>query len=945
MTAITVFRRMVFVAVFWIGFSLPALAQGVGAIGGTVTDESGAVLPGATVILSSRGVIGGDQNTVSDGAGAYQFIRLVPGTYSVKAELQGFRSVLQENITVNADRTSRADLRLAIGDLAETITVAGESPLLDTTSAMNQTVMSREVLDTLPVPNDIFSMARLAPGLILNKYDVGGRDMIGQSRTMAYGSREDEYGYMIDGMDITSYAGGISFQVDGYSFEEVNYQASNAPAEWSSGGVVVNAVTKTGVNNFHGAGMFSGVVNEAKNIKGALREELLRGVPALALAANPNIEPGAAIEHLFDSAFNMSGPIVAGRLWFTGSARLGESFTYRVGSYNADGTQLLADYQLFQESAKMSLAVNANNQFHFMHAWVRKGRFHVPETGRATEFFDKAATQYNDSRNHLILPRWTSVLSSRMVVDVAGVTTYGNNNQQLQRDPKVEPGALPRYDSVTRTNTGARGSYSINNGMRTNFKANVSYFAGTHDVKFGYQWLRNGQTSGGFSPSHYPAGLRAIYRSGVPSSVETYNTPTEYRQTYDENSLYVQDKWTPVRKLTLNVGLRFETIYGWVDDGESPLCQTETIFIAGRCFPAQKGVPDWKSLMPRVSAIYDLTGDGRMALKFSANRYRVLTQLNGTMGRTIPIRLTNDTRPWTDRNGDLIPQLDELGASTGFNLGTTNRYADDIKQPYVNVASVELERELPGPLVVAASYHYRGHRDMIGSRNLLVPTSGYVPLTVTEVSSGRQLTVYNQDPATRGQFDVEWDNFSALDQNYHGLEISAQKRMRDRWMLMGSFNYGKTEGDIHDGADLNNPNFLFRRGEGQYDVPLFTKLNGVYEWPYGFMTGVSAQYYQGWPETTTVRVSADTVRLTQVNQTLVVQPRGTVRRPNVTTVDFNLGKRLTRGALRVEPRLEIFNLFNASAVQLRIEQLGPTYGQATDLLGARLIKLGASVSW
>ena len=142
---------------------------------------------------------------MSDGNGAYQFTRLVPGTYSVKGELQGFRAVMQENVTVNADRTSRADLRLEVGDLAEMITVAGDSPLLDTTSALNQTVMSREVLDTLPVPNDIFSMARLAPGLILNKYDVGGRDMIGQSRTMAYRSREDEYAKIAAALDPQSH--------------------------------------------------------------------------------------------------------------------------------------------------------------------------------------------------------------------------------------------------------------------------------------------------------------------------------------------------------------------------------------------------------------------------------------------------------------------------------------------------------------------------------------------------------------------------------------------------------------------------------------------------------------------------------------------------------------------------------------------------------------------
>ena len=112
MIGTTAVRNVVFAALCWLGLSLPALAQGVGAIGGTVTDASGAVLPGVSLTLISPGLIGSGQTTVSDGQGAYEFTRLVPGRYNVKAELQGFRTVVQETIEVNADRTSRADLKL-----------------------------------------------------------------------------------------------------------------------------------------------------------------------------------------------------------------------------------------------------------------------------------------------------------------------------------------------------------------------------------------------------------------------------------------------------------------------------------------------------------------------------------------------------------------------------------------------------------------------------------------------------------------------------------------------------------------------------------------------------------------------------------------------------------------------------------------------------------------
>ncbi|HEX3704348.1 MAG TPA: carboxypeptidase-like regulatory domain-containing protein, partial [Vicinamibacterales bacterium] len=143
-------RDVLLAVSFGLLLALPAAAQGVGAIGGTVVDSSGGVLPGVTVTLSSPGVIGGERTIITEAQGTYVFTRLVPGTYSVKGELTGFRSAIQQKITVNADQTSRADLTLAVGNLSETVTVSAQSPLLDTTSALNQTVMSREVLETLP---------------------------------------------------------------------------------------------------------------------------------------------------------------------------------------------------------------------------------------------------------------------------------------------------------------------------------------------------------------------------------------------------------------------------------------------------------------------------------------------------------------------------------------------------------------------------------------------------------------------------------------------------------------------------------------------------------------------------------------------------------------------------------------------------------------------------
>lgn len=935
--------RILFLAVAcWFGLSVAAAAQGaLGAIAGTVLDESGAVLPGATVTLSNPGVIGGNQTTVSDGQGAFQFTRLVPGTYSVRAELQGFRTVIQENITVNAERTSRADLKLVVGSLTETITVAGEAPLLDTTSALKQTVLTRQILDTIPTGYDTWSIARLAPSIHLDKYDVGGREMFGQSGASAHGSTEREY--FIDGMDLNQYGG--TFYIDSFAFAEVNMATANVSAERSTGGVVWSFVTKTGTNQFHGTGAFLGMTHamEANNISPALRTQLLAGVPAYALAANPNPRLGASVEHMFDLSSTFSGPIVKNRIWFSGAVKLGEVDQRRVGSYNADGTQLLSDNQLRQTTAKASFALTRNSQLHYVQSWVHKGRYHVAGGPNVTEFFAIEATSYNPARHWFHVLRWTDVLSSRAVLDVAGSLAYGNNN--ILPQPGLEPGALARFDAVTRVNTGARRTYTWNPGYRANIHTSLGYVAGSHDLKVGWQFIRSDVERGTYLTSHYPSGLNAIYRNGVPDSVNTYNAPVYGTSKLRTDGIYIQDKWSPVRRLVLNLGFRYEDAFGWLNDGQTPLCSQANIFGAvAACFPAVKNTPNFKGVIPRLSMVYDVFGDGRTALKFAANRYNERIT-DGFANRVNPIGSASDTRSWTDLNNDLIPQLNELGPSSGFNVGTTNRYAEDLKWPKTNEVSVEFEQELPGRVVVGTGYFYRAYRDQVGNRNLLVTPESYRKITVTEAITGRQVTLYDQDPATRGRFDVVYYNTPEMDRTYHGVDLTVQKRMANRWMLMGSINYGKNDGSM--GGDLNNPNNAeFRRGIATADdVPFFFKLSGAYQLPYGVSASGSFQYYMGWPETTVVRVSSNTVRLTQTNQNVIIEPRGTVRMDDVTLADLSFRKTFTFGGLSVEPRVDIYNLLNGSTVTDRIQQLGPSYHNVIEFLGSRMIKLGANVSW
>jgi hypothetical protein len=122
-------------------------------------------------------------------------------------------------------------------------------------------------------------------------------------------------------------------------------------------------------------------------------------------------------------------------------------------------------------------------------------------------------------------------------------------------------------------------------------------------------------------------------------------------------------------------------------------------------------------------------------------------------------------------------------------------------------------------------------------------------------------------------------------------------------------------------------------------------MSGAYELPYGLTVASTAQYFTGWPITSTVLVSSNTVRLTQVSQSIVVEPSGTSRLPNITMVDMNLKKLMRFGRSRIEPRVDVFNIFNVAGITSETTQLGPSYGNAIEILGGRLIKLGANFNW
>jgi hypothetical protein len=970
------------VAVFLImfGFASMAAAQGVGAINGTVTDSSGGVMPGANVTLTNvQGAVGGNQTTITNELGTYQFLRLVPGTYTVKAELQGFRPAEARNIIVNSDLNARADLKLEVGAMSEGVTVTGQAPLLDTSVALRQTVITRTQLEELPNRTDVWSVAKVIPGVILSKVDVGGSEGFLQSSMTVRGSSSTNK-FTIDGMDVSSLDGNASIAtmyLDPASFQESNFMMGQGSAENGNAGMTINMVTRTGTNQMHGGGGMPGgtwgSMARARNFTDQQKKDLFASVPANVLAANPNIDPNADLKHSTDFSLWLAGPVMKDKLWYSVSWHDQRLLQYKLGSYNPDGTQVPDDNILWNTTAKVSYQLNKSAQISYFNNLQYKL---IGHRGGAT-FGDEHARQYNFKYPDVNQLKYTAPFGTKVVMDV----TYNHFRADdcFCKEPEVKPGTISKTDTVTMVQTDALATYNDNLMYRDQVKASGSFFTKRHDIRFGAEWLKGGEKSRTWTTN----AMQARYKSGVPDSViamalpETASSdpggpdvPIQYQRWSRDVNTYLQDRYTVARRLVLNLGLRYEMNRSWMP----PACRPGSIFLPvaampnGGCYPAVDYAPKFNGLAPRFNAVYDLMGDGKTAIKFAANQYNESININIVSSLNSVGTLTN-TRPWgvctagqtisCDVNGDLIPQLTEL-ADLAYNIPAVarNPYEGKIAWPKSYEFSGELQRQLPGAMVASISFVRTLTRDQTGTRNTAVPASAYTPVTVTEKVTGKAVTVYFKDPIYNGVASNNVTFTTALlNQEYSGVDLTLNKRMSNHWSFTGGASFGRTV-NHNGGGDQNNPqNRAFDGGVTAASRPWSYRLSGVYQAPYHWIASGTFVFDKGAGETTQVVVGTDTIAFPLGNgttQTVTVAKRDQTCcgvsaadgwapfRANLVQLDMSLRRTFRFQGQTFAPRLDLFNALNNSTVTNQVAQLGPTYHRVSGIQAGRMIKVGFS---
>jgi hypothetical protein len=976
-------------------FSTAASAQSI--ITGTVRDVSGAAMPGVTVEAASPVLIEKVKSTVSDGNGSYRITDLRPGVYSVTFTLTGFSTFRRDGLELPSDFTATLNAELKVGALEETITVTGESPIVDVQSAQRVQVLSRDVLDAVPSGRTIYAMSQLVTGVALNTPDVGGSRMMQQAYMSTRGLTSANNIVQIDGLMINGLDGDGAVQqyVNNQMIQEMSYTTAGAGADVSPGGVRVNIVMKDGGNQH--SGTFFGAWNDGSWQSDNHSDELR----ALGLRAVDKIKK------VYEFSGGFGGPIKRDKLWYFAAGRLSgvhapiaDTFYVPQGRTQADCQagrveceQGIDDQYINSATLRLTWQMSTRNKFSIYYEEVDKWRGHGMNAGDDPETASQVWTspRYND-----MAAKFTSAVNSSLLFDAGYSFNYEEyviTNQDGINKTAFSPewyANASRRDQTLVTLRNGLANWGGRYPDRFNAQASMAYVTGSHNAKVGFQfnwgtYVNTRETN---------ADLQQVYSNGQPISVTVYNTPLRYKDALlGDLGIYAQDTWT-LNRLTLNGGIRFEMLKHEVSKQESGRGR----FIGERSFEPIP-MPTWKDIAPRFGVVYDLFGNAKTALKFGVNRYNE-SRTTFFANRYNPLALTSASLPWTDMNGDDIAQ-GQLGCTyltagceinlaqlpANFGRVQLNRVDPEFKRVYNIETTAGVQHELLPRVSLSANWYRRTFHRLRVTDNLARTMSDYIPFNIFNPLTGQPFTIFDVTPAAISRVD----NFdtNAGDERKHiytGYDVNLQARLPGGGTLFGGFVTERNMRSICDEPD--DPNLLLYCDDWQNDIPFrpTLKMAGTYPLKWGISVSAAFQSLAGRPlgltTTTGNKISGPgygdtgspvgtnflitrTARypancpapcpagalvaptLTSASVTVPLVAPGTEFLPRLNQLDLSFAKNFQVGSYRLQGQVDLFNVGNANYVTAyRSTNFGTAaYQQPSSVLQGRMIRLGMQVKW
>jgi hypothetical protein len=651
---------------------VPSAAWAQATLAGTVKDASGGVLPGVTVEASSPALIEKSRSATTDSTGQYRIESLQPGSYTVTFTLGGFSTVKRENVALSGTGVIKIDADLKVGGVAETITVTGATPVVDVQSTKTAVTLDNETMRNMPSVRSYSYVLTAVPGIQSNITDVNTGPVF--AIFPVHGGRGVESRLTVEGMNISNPPGGNqppNYTADIGNATEVTVQTAGGLGENETGGVQMNIVPKQGGNTTSGlvaASGFSGGM-QSNNYS---QDLISRG------AGTPN-----PTYHVYDVSAGVGGPIKKDTLWYfmnvreQGSRRniLNVYYNNNAGNPNAwlyapdFNRPGLFDRQWENYTPRITWQASARNKFSF--SWDEQPVCRTC-TGTASLSGSPSPTTAPEADGHgefspqrVQTARWTNPVTSRLLLEAGmGNTFYYWGGRE--QDPNPTENLIRVRDVATiinpQGNVGLMDyrsqNWLVNATDGANWFFNASYVTGSHSLKFGYQgnWWRDDREIHTNTQN-----LAYQFFGGRPTQITEYANPYFNNARAAMSSFFAQDQWT-MNRLTLQGAIRYDQPWSWFP----AVTQPKSTFFPGVSFDRSDGVTGYKDITPRFGAAYDVFGTGKTALKVSAGKYlqgasvgNLVSNANPSLripgGSAAAFGNPNVTRPWTDTNGNFVP--------------------------------------------------------------------------------------------------------------------------------------------------------------------------------------------------------------------------------------------------------------------------------------------------
>lgn len=913
--------RRVVVSVVWLALTavVPIASAQVttGNITGVVTDESNASLPGVTITLRSDAVPGAPTAVTSE-AGVYRFPSLPPGRYELTYELSGFSTLRREEIVVALGGTTELNIQLKVSQVAETITVTGESPVVDTTSTEVSTNYNREWVENAPVRRfTFFDLINAAPGVSSTTST--------SSRSQSFGSSTNENSYQLDGTDFTAPSSGAAWPWPNTdAIEEVQVLSLGASAEYGNlAGAVFNVVTRQGSNRFRGDANY---YFQTDGLTGRNTDD-----------DQDNGEPYHRARFR-DFTGQLGGPAIKDKFWFFGSFQYQEDHESQPGTPSAFPARSDAKRVFF----KVNYQFNPDNKIQFQY---HDDYYRIPQRATAVDAPSSVSVENGHNPSPGIV--YTSVINSTTVVEARYSGFYGKDHGDPLEDS--EPRVKTRFkDLDTGRITGGIYSWYDGTSEKTAFAGKISKYAdnflgGNHDFKVGVQY-----NSGG-----------SDYLTGNNTYIYTYGTTPDYgyiQQPFHEGGwvnalgIYADDTFRLGNRLSLNLGVR----YDW---SKASIKEFPVVDLAGNetggFSPAIDKLFAWNVISPRLGVNYKLTPSGSAVLKGHYGRYH----------RSIVTSEFDDVGPGITPRFIFDGVFDAAGNPIGAEVVTDNTKLavdPDLSNPFTDQFIIGYEQELVRDLGFSVNYVHKRGRDHTA---FLDVTGQYTPFTyvdnVGQGATGQSVTLFRLVSDPDNQLFM-LSNDDRMFTRYNGVNFSVNKRMSNRWQATFGLTLQKSEGRTGSSFVRSSPinsevstapqtsgayfgqspnDFVNTEGRLIGDRPVVIKTQLVYEAPYGITVAGNFAHFTGRPWGRDVRPGIQGIRY-------LGEPFGERRLADLNQVDVRIQKEFRFAS---EANVAFFgdflNLFNSDAYENVLSRLGTssTFGVPSRFIIPRRLMLGAKV--